>query len=81
MRDLISDVLLAMDRSTEILPSAVESELKKWSLEDDKVLIQYVDELAKNLSASPQRLNPEEIFWESDFTNPGFESLKRKFHF
>jgi hypothetical protein len=57
----------------------VEREHEKWSLEDDKTLIKFIDDISKNLSASPQRLNAEEIFLESDLTNPCFVSLKRKF--
>ncbi|XP_028400510.1 probable E3 ubiquitin-protein ligase HECTD4 [Dendronephthya gigantea] len=64
-------------RSTEIFQGDVEREHKRWSLEDDKILIKFIDNISKNLSASPQRLNPEEIFLESDLTNPCFASLKQ----
>ena len=67
-----------MFRSTEIFPFEVEREHERWSLEDDKNLIKFIDDISKNLSASPQRLNAEEFFLESDLTDPRFASLKRK---
>jgi hypothetical protein len=56
----------------------VEREHERWSLEDDKTFIKFVDDISKNLSASPQRLNAEEIFLKSDLANPRFASLSRK---
>ena len=66
-------------RSTEIFPFEVEREHEKWSLEDDKTLIKFIDDISKNLSTSPQRLNAEEFLLEGDLTNPCFASLKRTF--
>lgn len=63
-------------RSTEIFPFEVEREHERWSLEDDKTLIKFIDDISKNLSASPQRLNAEEFFLESDLINPCFAPLK-----
>ena len=73
-----SSYIFYHSRSTEIFPFEVEREHQKWSFEDDKILIKYVDDISKNLSASPQRFNAEEIFLESDLENPCFASLKRK---